>query len=156
MPTGIPTPVTPAQIAAFGHIAAQLRAFMEERRLKPGDMNEQLGVKRTNTAIYAWLAGRAAPGPKPRAKLAKILGVKSTQLLERAPGAEPVEIERPIVPPPAPRPAVQRQPDPLQFNVQSDGDARLRLDITLPYERCVPILRMLLDAGLVISQQAGD
>jgi hypothetical protein len=44
----------------------------------------------------------------------------------------------------------------LQFAVQSDGNARIRLDCVLPFEKATPLLRTLLDAGLVVLGTKAD
>lgn len=141
-------PPTPAQVAVYGHIATAMRAYLAEHKLRPSDMNERLGLHRTNTMIYGWINARAAPGPKHRTKLAKLLGIQPQDLLPRE-GAE-------ILSPAAARAIVKptptaRSPDVLQFSVAADGEARIRLDIQLPVEQATPLLRMLLDAGLVLG-----
>lgn len=39
----------------------------------------------------------------------------------------------------------------LAFTANNAGEARIRLDVTLPMAAATPLLRMLLDAGLVFS-----
>jgi hypothetical protein len=40
----------------------------------------------------------------------------------------------------------------LQFEVDGDGLARIRLDVSLPSADAVPLLRMLLDAGMIMER----
>jgi hypothetical protein len=51
-------------------------------------------------------------------------------------------------------PAVSRVPEVLHFAVLTDGTARLRMDVTLPAERGVGLLRLLLDAGMIVASSS--
>lgn len=155
MPTGTPGPATPHQIATYGHIAAAMRAFMKEKGYSPGDLNEAMGQVRSHTSVYHWLNGKAGPGPTTRPKLAKVMGISQAELMPRKPGAPSASgapsnelIERMNIP-------VKISPprDVLSFMVQEDGLARLRLDVTMPLVTAGPLLRMLLDAGVVMGAQ---
>jgi hypothetical protein len=46
--------------------------------------------------------------------------------------------------------------DVLGFSVGTDGMARLRLDVTLPLDQAAPLLRVLLDAGVVLGRVQND
>jgi hypothetical protein len=48
-----------------------------------------------------------------------------------------------------------KAPDVLMFNVSPDGEARLRLDVTLPIDKAMPLVRLLFDAGVVINNEGG-
>jgi hypothetical protein len=39
----------------------------------------------------------------------------------------------------------------LSFTVNEDGNARIRLDASMPYDKAVPLLRLLLDAGMIVA-----
>ncbi len=131
----------------YGHIAARLRAFLAERSWAVGDLNVAMGIKRTNTAAYGWVNCRGRPGPKIVAKLSKIIGCSESELLPRD-GKEPPPSQAVALLPAKPLPP--RPLDVLQFAVQSDGNARIRLDCVLPFDKATPLLRTLLDAGLVV------
>jgi len=147
---GSAAPPTPGQVALYGHIAARLRAFLAEKGWTIGDLNQQvLGVKRSNTAPYGWINCRGAPGPKITPKLARAMGIPESELRPRD-GKEPPPEALPAVLTARP-PLPPRVVDVLSFAVQSDGNAKLRLDVVLPIERATPLLRMLLDAGLVMG-----
>lgn len=137
---------TPAEVARFGHIAAAVRALMETRKWKPGDLNEALGVKRENTAIYQVLNCRQAPGKAKAAKLAKLMGV-APQALRPRDGAEPVATSEPV----RTVVATSRVPEVLSFQVLADGTARLRFDVVLPIEPAKSLLRILLDAEALMK-----
>jgi len=141
-------PATPLQVAMFGHIAVALREAMAARDWKPGDLNVQLGRPRAHAGVYHYLAGKGAPAPKVRAKLAKALNIPEAELMPRKVGeAVPVAaIEGPASAPRA-APAVPV----LQFAVSDDGTARIRLDVSLPTAQAVPLLRLLLDAGMIVG-----
>lgn len=135
---------TPAQVAMYGHIAARLRAFLAEKRWSPGDLNEAMGIKRSNTQVYGWINCRGTPGPVGAQRLAKAMGIRPGELMEKPSGEAGALTVLPAKPLP-PRPL-----DVLQFAVQSDGNARIRLDCVLPFDKATPLLRTLLDAGLVV------
>lgn len=145
-------PATALELARYGHIAAFLRQQMEERGLKrPVDLNQLLGLDRGNTLAHKWLNGFGAPTKKNRALLAKKFGTQADFFLPRT-GKAPTE-QLPVVRQVA---ASARVPEVLSFAVQADGTARIRLDVTLPIEQGAPLLRMLLDAGLVIGHSTSD
>ena len=151
-------PATPEQVAMFGHIAARLRGFMVERKWKAADLNQAIGRDRGNAGVFQWINGKGGPGPQMRAKLSKLTGIPETDLMIRRPG-EAVTVERlPAVADRTPRVATARAlgGDVLGFNVGADGTARLRLDVTLPLATATPLLRMLLDAGIVFDKGDDD
>lgn len=149
MPTGTPGPATPAQIAMYGHIAAALRAFMKEKGWSAGQLNEAMGQVRSHTSVYHWLNSKAGPGPTTRPRLAKVMGVPQAELMPRKPGdasrRQVVAVSGPPVT------VVQRPVDVLSFAVQQNGEARIRMDIVLPLAQATPLLRMILDAGIVLG-----
>jgi hypothetical protein len=141
----------------YGHIAARVRSFLAEKGWAAGDLNEAMGVKRSNTGIYALINCRSAPGEKLAVKLAKAIGCKPSELRARNGQQALEEGGALMVLPPTPRAAAPPRPlDVLQFAVQSDGNARIRLDCVLPFEKATPLLRTLLDAGLVVLGKADD
>ena len=140
-------PPTPAQVARYGHIAARLRAFLAEKSWSIGDLNQAMGIKRANTAIYGYVNCRGAPGPKVAAKLAKLMGCPESELRARDGKGPPPGQDVTVLPA---KPLPPRPLDVLQFAVQSDGNARIRLDCVLPFDKATPLLRTLLDAGLVV------
>ena len=143
--------VTPDQLARFGHIAAFLREEMAKREWSSALFNEALGLSPNSTTVYTWLRGSGAPNPEMRAKLAALFAVHESTFMGR-------EIAGPVKASAAPvvtTPAVQRRlgvpQDVLSFSVDANGQARLRLDSTLPLAVAAPLLRMLLDAGIVLG-----
>lgn len=48
-------------------------------------------------------------------------------------------------------PAVRRA-EVLSFVAMDDGSARVRVDVTLPVAQGAPLLRLLLDAGLMLGE----
>lgn len=151
MPSGHPKPVTAAQIAMYGHIAARVRAFVDERGWNAVRLTKELGLK-GDGPTYKWLASKAGPGPKSRVKLAKLMGIKPEELMKRLPGTPSplvMAAQQQLIP----RKSVS---DVLQFNVDSEGEARLRLDVKLPIEQGTSLLRILLDAGVVLSPKRED
>lgn len=141
---------TPQQIARVGHITAFLRSEMTKRNMKPTDLTKALGIKPTATTIYPWLRGVAAPMPKWRPRLAKIFGVPVTTFEPRALTSDNTSIA-------VPRTIVTRPlNDPLTFSVTADGVARIRLDVMLPIDVATPLLRMLLDAGIIFNKSTEE
>jgi transcriptional regulator with XRE-family HTH domain len=144
-------------IARYGHIATLLRRALDDRGWTVGDLNIKLGIARNSTTVYPWLKGFGAPMPGNRVKLAKLLGVAEDAL--RARDTDTPEGRRltgqptALVVSPAPGRAVagaRHAGDVLAFTVGTDGYARIKLDVSLPLATATPLLRMLLDAGLVM------
>jgi transcriptional regulator with XRE-family HTH domain len=153
---------TPLQIARNGHIAILIRRQLEERQWSIPDLHERIGLSRASATAYHWLASAGAPGPKYVRKLAKLLGVPETEFAPRELDREqlPAVLAAPGYPTVGPsKPAVRSPPpsgDVLGFTVGSDGMARLRVDVRLPLEAAAPLLRLLLDAGIVMTREATD
>jgi transcriptional regulator with XRE-family HTH domain len=138
-----------------GHIAAALREYMTQHNLSPGDFNQMLGYERGNTGVYQWLRAKAAPGDKLRTKLHKVTGIPLDTLTPRdvdtptqVTTAEPRAVST-ILRPMSPNPV-------LQFTVSADGTARIKLDAAMSLAAASPLLRILLDAGIVPSTQGDD
>jgi hypothetical protein len=149
------TPATAREIAMFGHIAAAIRGAMAAKGMTHGDLNQALGRERGHTGVYHWINGKGGPGPDVKRKLAKVLDLPAEALERREAGQRvSVAADAPtaLVRLPSPGAAVStRVPEVLQFAVLADGTARLRLDLNVPAERGVSLLRLLLDAGLVVQ-----
>jgi|SRR5580765_831157 len=139
------TPPTRAQVAKYGHIAARLREVCKLHSWTPSAFNKAVGV----TGAGVWLNGKGAPGPASRAKLVKVTGIVETDLMPRKPGEIPAQAVATLAGPVKPTPV--RGGDVLSFMVSANGEARIKLDITLPVETATPLLRMLLDAGIVFG-----
>ena len=148
---------TPDQIAMFGHIATALRAVMHKHHWSVSDMHERLGMERSSTTLYGHLSCRAAPGPELRAKMAKTFDIPETELMKRdlvtgqsvvtvsEPRHMPVHVMKPMSSLPV-----------LSFTVSADGTARIKLDAAMSLAAASPLLRILLDAGIVPSTQGDD
>jgi hypothetical protein len=149
-------PATRAEIAMFGHIAARLRAFLTERKMSIPEFAEALGLDRGSATPYKWLGAHGGPAPKLRAILANVTGIPEAELVPRKPGdpAPAPSQALAVVTSPA-KLAPVRVGDVLSFAVAADGSARLRLDIVLPIASATPLLRMLLDAGIVFGDPGG-
>ena len=145
MPSGIRKPATPEQIARFGHIAALFRKHMEEHNQTYSDFAREIGYKPEKlTQIYKWSGSKAAPSPAWRVKLSKVLGVPPDFLAAR----DPSDPTPPVHSGQVSRPRQSDGPV-LQFAASSDGEARIRLDVTMPVAQAMPLLRILLDAGIL-------
>lgn len=149
MPNWNRIPPTPEQIARIGHAASAVRAALERLDLSPGDFNQRLGLPRKHTQIYNVLNCKVAIGPRYLAKYSKALGIPEHDLEPRElVQAEPqARVPRVINGTPLPR-----AHDVLGFSIDSDGNARLKLDLVASIETVTPVLRMLLDLGLVVSK----
>lgn len=142
-------PATPEQIAQNGHIAATIRAVMKQRGWKMPDLNEALGKPRGDAGIFKWVHATGAPSPRGRALLSKALGIPETELMPRMPGAPSQAVAASSAPA---KLAPVRVGDVLSFAVSADGAARIKLDVVLPLATATPLLRMLLDAGIVFGE----
>jgi transcriptional regulator with XRE-family HTH domain len=147
-------PATPLQVAMFGHVAAALRKAMAARDWKPADLNRAMGKPRGHTGIYNWINGKGAPTEKNRALVSKALGIPEAQLTRRHVDGPPVEVAaEPALRIEGPHRTPQAGPTRpvLQFEVDGEGMGRIRLDVSLPSAQAVPLLRLLLDAGMIIG-----
>jgi len=136
---------TPLQIAKYGHIAGALRAFVAERGWTLSELGRQLGLR--PSAPHPWITAQGAPGPEMRKKLAKLTGLPRETFAPR----KPDKIGPPATPAVAlpPGPAARRVGEVLAFTVNDAGEARIRLDVTLPLAQAMPLVRLLLDAEAV-------
>lgn len=148
--------VSTVNIARKGHAAQAIRLAMQRLNMSPAELHERLGMKRGSTRAYAWLSARATPSPAIRKKVAKLLDIPEQDLMfqeletQTAPAQSLVTM--PSLGPRKPGPSS----DVLAFNVGSDGQARVRLDVVLPFDRAMPLFRLLLDAGVIMQQHARD
>jgi transcriptional regulator with XRE-family HTH domain len=145
------TNVTPDQLARYGHIAAFLREEMAKREWTASHLTQALELAPTSTTVYTWLRGSGAPHPNMRARLAALFAVHESTFMAREIAGPVKATAAPVVTAPA-RP-VRATQDVLSFSVDANGQARLRLEATLPLAVAAPLLRMLLDAGIVFGQE---
>ena len=149
-------PATPQQIAAYGHIAIALRDYLKRTGKDVGELNKAIGVPRGHTSVYHWLNGKGGPGPENRVKLAKLLGCKPDDLAAKVRGRALDGVPA-LTAPSAPRTTsgaawtAPRRADALSFVVTAQGEAHIKLDVTLPLPEGSALLRMILDAGVVFS-----
>jgi transcriptional regulator with XRE-family HTH domain len=141
-------PATAAQVARNGQVAALLRAELDKRGWTPRRLNEAMGKPASHTASYVWLSAKGAPAPKLAARLAKVLGVAVERLQPNTGAPTQVASREPAT---ATILAPKRAAEVLSFAVLDDGHARLRLDVVLPVTEAAPLLRLLLDAGIVMG-----
>jgi transcriptional regulator with XRE-family HTH domain len=144
-----PVPATPLEIARYGHVAALLRAELEKRQWTPRQFNEAMGEAQGHSSIYKWLAAKAAPSQPTAKKIGKVLGIPWLQLLK----AEDATPGTALTLAPERGPAPVRPVELLHFSVLNDGTTRLRLDMTAPADRGVALLRLLIDAGMVVAAE---
>lgn len=147
---------TAAQVAMYGHIAARLRATMKQHKLKTvADFNEKLGLDRAAPHVYHWLAAKGAPSPQNRKNISAALGIPESDLIPRKPGMpsqHPIDAQTSaaigeiLKAPP-------RATDVLTFTLTDQGQARIKLDLVLPFDQGVPLLRILLDAGMIVGKE---
>lgn len=141
---------TQTQIAIFGHIAGALRQKMAERGMTVPDLQKAIGMPRTSPGVYTWLAAKGGPSEENRKRLSKALGIPEADLIPRT--DETAKIGRPrgstTI---APRTADSFKPRPsdvLSFAMNDEGQARIKVDVTLAADRALPLLRTLMDAGI--------
>ena len=145
-----PTSATAEQILLRGHIAAAIRQWLAENHVSIPELNHRMGRVRSSPQIYQTLNCKNAPGPTFRAKLSAVTGIPETDLIQKgrpmAVKANAVTVYR------APVAKAQTAPrDVLSFVVDTESTARIKLDATLPLTVAMPLLRMLLDAGLIFN-----
>jgi hypothetical protein len=143
---------TPEQIMKFGHIASALRKFLESKDWGPGDLNVAMGKDKSYSSAYQWINGKNAPTGETRTRLSKLTGIPEEQLTSRNKNDiirqsaiveyKPVRVSGGV-----------QTANVLTFTVKQDATARIQLDIVLPLDAATPLLRMLLDAGLIFKSQ---
>lgn len=135
-------PATLGQVQRNGAVAAVIREAMKRKGLTQADIVRAIGVN--NSTVSSWVNAKHKVLPTIRSKLAALLEVPEASLDHRqAHGDGPVVL--------AAAPRVKREADVLSFSISDTGEARLRFDMTLPLDKATPLLRMLLDAGLVFG-----
>lgn len=145
-------PANPDQIARNGHIAAAIRDFLARKGWKPPQLNEAIGLSPERSNVYVWMSAKIAPSTVYQGKLARVMGVPITSLLPKELG-EAASQAMPQLLPPGPGPGPKPR-DILTITFATDGSAHIRLDATLPASQAMPIVRLLLDAGLVVGDPA--
>jgi transcriptional regulator with XRE-family HTH domain len=116
-----------------------LRAQMTARGWSVGDLAAALGLPRTSTTPYSWLSGNSMPRTEMRLKLAELF----------TNGAAPPVITKDVR-----APTIKRGPLPsdlLSFIVNTDGTATISLEATLPIDQALPLLRTLINAGVLAN-----
>jgi len=106
-------------------IAAKLRDAITQSGMELPDVNVAIGFRRNDTRIYNWLKARSTPPEDMLRKLATVLAIPEQELM-----------------PPAP--ILPRVGEVLTVTVNDAGNARIRLDVTLPLAQAMPLLRLLL------------
>lgn len=151
MPSGTPKSATPEQIAKYGHTAALIRKYMEERNMRGPAFAEALGMDVKHLAqLYKWMGAKAGPGPMYRKKVAKLLGVPVETIRIRN-GSDATDL-----------PSVIRKQngkvagDVLQFSINSEGQVRLRFDATLPASKGIPLLKIVLATAELMNGVDGE
>ena len=160
-------PQTPTEVMRYGHIAAAIRAGLEKKGWSLSDLNRAIGRPKADTAAYQWRNGKGAPAERNRVLVAKVLDIPEEVLIPRLDDGElppaaaqipaPVRRPRSFMPVPLPGVSLAAHNDltgPLAFNVNNDGTARIRLDVTLSHEQAQDLLRMLFEAGVVFRREA--
>jgi transcriptional regulator with XRE-family HTH domain len=145
---------SPEQIAMYGHIAAALRAVMHKHHWSVPDFHEQLGMGRSNTTLYGYLRCAGQPSASVRAVLMKKFGIPETELMKRD-----LVTSQSVVTVSEPRQHIMKPMSPLpvlSFTVDASGMARIKLDAAMSLAAASPLLRILLDAGIVPSTQGDD
>ena len=141
-------------IARYGHIATLIRTRMSQEDWTITEFSRAFTGETRPQLVHPWVNAKGAPSVQYRAKLAKFLGVPESELQPREEAnTPPPEAQRLKRLPQAPREDGSRPGrDGLLFSVNETGTARIRLDASLPFDEATPLLRMLLDAGLVLGK----
>lgn len=147
-------PPTARELAQYGHFAALLRKYLNDNNLTAPQFMQQIGAPDGAAQIYKWIGAKGAPGAKYRTAVAKLLGVSENDVKKRSLQAPNLPAKMEIVDEPVRLSTQQRSHtrDVLLFSVGDDGQTRIKFDVTVPYASGVPLLRVLLDAGFLVSQ----
>ena len=131
-----------------GRVGKLIHSELVNRNWVVGDLAEALGLPRKSTTPYGWLAGRGVPTSAMRPKLAEVLGVPESKLIQRKTRTNGNALALPDAAPVAPSPF---PPVVLSFEVNTDGTATIKLDTTLPVDQALPLLRTLIGAGVLVN-----
>lgn len=148
MPNAQKGPATPDQIARNGHIAVAIRDFLARKGWKISQLNEAIGLSPERSNVYVWMSGKIAPSSIYQGKLARIMGVPIATLAPKEPSESPGGLPPVLLTGPT---AASRSRDILTITFAADGSAHIKLDATLPAPQAMPIVRLLLDAGLIVN-----
>lgn len=154
---------TAQAVAERGHIVTQLREFMQRNQLSIPELNLRLGLDRGAPQTYYWLNGKANPGPKSRARLAKLTGTKpkdwearpigqttqeARQIARKAPPAGTALA--PYDPPAAP---TKRKVSSILIETDSDGEVHIKCDMAIPSDRALRFLQGLVDMNFGVKDR---
>lgn len=136
------TPATPEQVAKYGRTAALLRQALQDHNMTKVDLSTKLGYKKHAGHIYNWLASKGAPGIESQKKLAKLFGNKPEDWKGDSlhPGVSTktiLSLPKPVAPDRI-----------LSFNMLSNGQAKLQLDVTGDAEMLKTLLNHILQLRL--------
>lgn len=153
---------TAQAVAERGHIVTQLREFMQRNQLSIPELNLRLGFTRGAPQTYYWLNGKVNPGPKSRAKLAKLTGTKpkdwevrkigqttqeARQIARKAPGTALAPYDPPAVP------AKRRVVSSILIETDSDGEVHIKCDMAIPSDRALRFLQGLVDMNFGVKDR---
>lgn len=135
---------TSKQWARNGNVALVIKEAMLRKKLFPHQVRHKLEQNKNNPSIYQWMFGIHPPTGLRRTKLAKILGVSEELLLPNKPVMRPhhtVMLSGPKVP--RLPPSVPLQEQVLQFEMDADGNAHIKLDVTLSSRSAIELIAYL-------------
>lgn len=138
------TEQTPEQITKLGHIVIALRKYLEEKDMNVSNFNRAMGYEAGYAPTYNVVNGKIAPGRTMRERITKVTGIPELELMPRETTAVTVIPKGPVG---KMLDQLQRS-DVLSFTINGNGEARIKLDVTLPIESAKPLFRLLLDAGV--------
>lgn len=136
-------PLTPEQITKFGHIAIALRKYLTKHNMKKAELARAIDGF-SSAQVYNCINGKHAPGPELRQRLSQATGIPESELMKKETTAIAVIPKGPVG---KMLDQLQRN-DVLSFSVNGNGEARIKLDVTLPLEQAKPLFRLLLDTGV--------
>jgi len=154
-----------------GPFAAAVRQFMTENKIGFGAFNKMIGKSQNYSPTRVWLSGKTMPVPETRARIAEVMGM-TLEELDKKTNVQPAKLwkvgkhprsgprlgkgitallkgdkpaEYKIIPPPNAPVAKVKLQDVLSFVVNSEGEAHLKLDVTLPVAQAIPLFRVITD-----------
>ena len=136
-------PQTPEEVIIYGEIASALREWCVANDKGAADLNKIMGKNPSYSSGYQYLNGKMAPSPYFRALLSKATGIPESKLMKRELTTELTPVKAVVSNKPA---------DILSFTVTSNGEAKIKLDVTLPIDSAAALFRMILDAGIVMGR----
>lgn len=123
---------------------------MKDNDWNPPRLIKEIGAPDGAAQVYKWMQGKGAPGVKYGARVAKILGIPIEEVRRKSVKEELPSVVSAISSITALKGRAHSS-DVLQFQITTENEARIRLDLTLPVDQGIKMLQVILGAGMLAA-----